>query len=140
MTKFKSNFSFIDLGHFAKIDQYLFSHPKLEKTAGKKFLKDELGLSGMEISINKLSPGESVPFSHKHQENEEFYLFLRGHGEFCVDGEWFKVQEGSAIRVAPNGVRTWKNSSTDDLIFIVIQAKVGTMPGSTIADGVLVKS
>lgn len=140
MKESKSNFSFIDLGHFANIGQYLFTHPKLEKTAGKKFLKDELGLSGMEISINKLSPGESMPFSHKHQENEELYLFLKGNGEFCVDGEWFKVQEGSAIRVAPNGVRTWRKSSTEDLIFIVIQAKKGTMLGSTIEDGILVKS
>lgn len=141
MIKSQSNFSFFNLSSFTNIGQYLFTHPKLtKKVAGKKFLKDELGLTSMEISINKFSPGESMPFSHKHKENEELYLFLQGRGEFCVDGEWFDVQEGSAIRVAPDAIRTWKNSSSEDLIFIVIQAKAGTMLGNTIEDGILVKT
>ena len=140
MKKSKYNFSFIDLGPFANIDQYIFTLPKSDKKViGKKFLKNELDLTSMEVSINKLAPGESMPFSHKHQENEELYLFLKGNGEFCVDDEWLKVQEGSAIRIAPNGIRTWRNSSKDDLIFIVIQAKANTMLNRAIEDGILVK-
>ena len=71
MKKIGNNFSFIDFGPFEKVDQYLFKHPKLpEEVAGKQFLKDELGLTSMEVSLNKFPPGTSMPFSHKHRENE----------------------------------------------------------------------
>lgn len=136
MKKIGNNFSFIDFGPFEELDQYCFKHPKLtEGVAGKQFLKEELGLTSMEVSLNKFPAGTSMPFSHKHRENEELYLFLKGKGEFCVDGNWFEVQEGSAIRVAPNGVRTWRSSSSEELLFIVIQAKAGTLEGSSIQDG-----
>lgn len=137
MKKSGSNFSFADFGPFANTEQHLFEHPKLEKeVGGKKFLKEELELTSMEVSINKFPPGISMPFTHKHRENEELYLFLSGKGEFCVDGEWFDVQEGSAVRVSPEGARTWRSSKTDELIFIVIQAKAGTMKKSNIEDGI----
>ena len=117
MKKIGNNFSFIDIGPFEKLDQYFFKHPKLtEGVAGKQFLKEELGLTSMEVSLNRFPAGTSMPFSHKHRENEELYLFLKGKGEFCVDGNWFEVQEGSAIRVAPNGVRTWRSSSSEELL------------------------
>lgn len=140
MKKIGNNFSFIDFGPLEKVDQYFFKHPKLtEEVAGKQFLKEELGLTSMEVSLNKFPAGTSMPFSHKHRENEELYLFLKGKGEFCVDGECFEVQEGSAIRVAPNGVRTWRSSSSEELLFIVIQAKAGTLEEGSIQDGIPVK-
>lgn len=139
MKKSGNNFSCVDLGPFVNTDQYFFEHPKFaKKVAGKRFLKGDLDLTGMEVSINKLPPGDSMPFTHKHRENEELYLFLKGQGEFCVDGEWFDVQEGSVVRVSPDGARTWRSSKTNELIFIVIQAKAGTMNGSTIEDGIRV--
>ncbi|MCD6038695.1 MAG: cupin [Gammaproteobacteria bacterium] len=140
MKKIGDNFSFIDFGPFEKMDQISFKHPKLtEEVPGKQFLKDELGLTSMEVSLNKFLAGTSMPFSHKHRENEELYIFLKGKGEFCVDGEWFEVQEGSVIKVAPNGVRTWRSSSSEELLYIVIQAKAGTLEGSSIQDGIPVK-
>lgn len=140
MKKTGDNFSLIDFGPFEKLEQYFFKHPKMtEGVAGKQFLKEELGLTSMEVSLNKFPAGTSMPFSHKHRKNEELYLFIKGKGEFCVDGNWFVVQEGSAIRIAPNGIRTWRSSSSEELIFIVIQAKAGTMEGSSIEDGIPVK-
>lgn len=140
MKKTGNNFSFIDFGPFEKVDQYVFKHPKLTKeVSGKHFIKEELNLTSMEVSLNKFPAGTSMPFSHKHRENEELYLILKGKGEFCVDGEWFEVQEGSAIRVAPNGVRTWRSSSSEELLFIVIQAKAGTLEGNSIQDGIPIK-
>jgi len=140
MKKIGNNFSFIDFGPFENVDQYSFKHPKLtEEVAGKQFLKDELGLTSMEVSLNKFPAGTSMPFSHKHRKNEELYIFLKGKGKFCVDGDWFEVQEGSVIKVAPNGIRTWRSSSSEELLFIVIQAKAGTLEGGSIQDGIPVK-
>ena len=55
-----------------------------------------------------------------------------------IDGEVIDVREGSAIRVSPEGVRAWRNNSTEDLYYIVIQAKNNTLDAYTLTDGVLV--
>ena len=139
MKKTGEHYSHIEIGSLEKIDQYVFNHPKLPKdVSGKYFLKEELGLSSMEVSLNKFPTGTSMPFSHKHRENEELYLFLKGKGEFCVDGHWFPVQEGSIIKVSPNGTRTWRSAPSEALLFIVIQAKVDTLKEGSINDGIAV--
>lgn len=38
--------------------------------------------------------------------------------------------------MAPNGVRTWRSSSSEELLFIVIQAKAGTLEDGSIHDGI----
>jgi hypothetical protein len=45
------------------------------------------------------------------------------------------VREGTVIRVAPEGVRAWRNHSTEDLFYICIQAKAGSVEGGTTSDG-----
>ncbi len=141
MKKVGDNFSVFNIGPLEEVSQYSFNHHKLTRDfAGKKFLREELDLTSMEVSFNRFPPGYSMPFSHKHRENEELYLFLKGRGEFCVDGEWFEVQEGSSVKVAPNGVRTWRSSHSEELIFVVIQAKEGTLNNSSIEDGIPVKN
>jgi hypothetical protein len=41
-------------------------------------LHEQLKLTGTEISINELPANISIPFVHKHKENEEIYLVLEG--------------------------------------------------------------
>lgn len=132
------NFTAIDLGPLAQLDQYKFKHPALPReTDGKLFLHQLLGLTSSEISMNKLPPRTSMPFYHKHQLNEEIYIFLKGEGEFQIDGKVFQVREGTVVRVAQEGERCWRNTSdTDDLSYIVVQARAGTYEGDTVADGV----
>ncbi len=132
----KQNFTVIHIKNFNELDRYIFEHPKVPTMIGKMFLKNELKLSGMEVSINKLSPGMKMPFYHKHKENEELYIFIKGKGQFQVDGEIINIQEGTVIRVSPEGVRVWRNNSSEDLYFIVIQAKVGSFSGENISDGI----
>ena len=50
------------------------------KNEGRVELHDALGLSGAEISINKLGSNQNVPFVHSHKENEEIYSFFEGNG------------------------------------------------------------
>lgn len=130
------NFSSLDLGRLEDLVQYSFRHPLLSAPVeGKKFLRDDLSLSGMEVSVQKLRPRVAVPFHHRHKENEELYFFLGGEGEFQIDGEIIPIREGTVIRVAPKGVRTWRNLSDEPLYYLVIQAKAGSMGISDIADG-----
>ncbi|MBX9666301.1 MAG: hypothetical protein K2X93_01730 [Candidatus Obscuribacterales bacterium] len=60
------------------------------KTNGKLFLKDHLGLTGMQVSLNLFPAGASMPFYH--QQNEELYIFTRGEGQIQLDNETFDVE------------------------------------------------
>ena len=132
------NFTVLNLGELAKLNQFVFTVPGFS-VEGKKFLKDDLGLTGMEVSLNKMPAGAGMPFHHKHQENEELYFFIRGKGQFQVDGKTLDVAEGTAIRIASSAARCWRNNSKEDLYYLVIQAKTNTMKASTGSDGVVLE-
>ena len=102
---------------------------------GKYFIGKELGLTGSEVSLNLLPAGKYMPFVHTHQQNEELYIVLRGNGMFYVDGDEFPIQEGSLIRVAPEGERGWK-AGDEDLYFICIQTEAGSLSQATLEDGI----
>ena len=135
-TKYGTNFTAVDLGALCELDDYKFKHPVLPiEIKGKVFLKQILGLTSSEISLNKMPPGASMPFFHRHRMNEEVYIIIKGHGEFQIDGEVFPVKEGTVIRVAPGGGRCWRNNSGEDLYYIVFQARAGSCEDHTILDG-----
>jgi len=102
---------------------------------GKYFIGENLGLTGCEVSLNRLPAGKGMPFVHSHKKNEELYIVLRGSGTFYVDGEEFPISEGSLIRVAPEGERAWK-AGDEDLYFICIQAEAGSLTQATLVDGI----
>ena len=135
----EKNYSIFEIGDLENLDQYAFTSKVLPSAiTGKKFLKDELALTGMEVSFNTFPSGAAMPFYHRHREHEELYLFLKGQGQFQIDGKLIDVKEGTAIRVAPNGIRAWRNNSDQDLQYVVIQAKANSLPKGTIEDGVAV--
>jgi uncharacterized cupin superfamily protein len=123
-------------GAWKSLGEHAYHHPRLGKTPGKLFLKEALGLTSMEVSLGRLGARSAVPFYHRHQKHEELYIFVGGEGQFQVDGETIPVREGTVIRVAPPGARTWRNTSDQDLYFIVVQAREGSMDGRTTEDGV----
>ncbi len=131
------NFAVADLGQFSQLHQFTFEAPEAAiKLEGKVFIKQLLNLTSAEISFNNLPPKKSVPFYHKHRLNEEIYIFIRGEGEFQVDGLVFGVSEGSAVRVDPQGERCMRNiSDTEELCFIVVQARIDSYADHTIEDG-----
>ena len=131
-----SNVSVVHAGPWAELDRREFRPPGSSRGLfGKVFLKEELGLTGMELSLNKVPPGAQSPFLHHHVEHEELYLFVQGEGQFQVDGKVFDVREGSVVRVAPAGVRGLRNTGRQDLYFVCVQAKWGSLEARTIADG-----
>lgn len=107
--------------------------------AGKLFLHPILGLTGMEVSVNCLRAGMAVPFYHKHQQHEELYVFLKGNGQFQVDGEVVEIRDGTILRVAPNGERTCRNNSEEDLFYFVIQVVEHSIGATGTEDGIRVQ-
>ena len=101
---------------------------------GKQFVKDATGATSCEISFGTLPNGASVPFFHRHRENEENYIILSGKGRFQVDGDVFDIAEGSVVRVATHCDRNLKCTSEEPLTYICIQAKEGSLEGYTMTD------
>ena len=131
-----ANFSVFQAGSPSEWSKGEFAHPAFQRPVrGKFFLAEPLGLTGMEVSLNSLPPKVAVPFLHAHREHEELYLFLAGRGELQVDGEYVAVGPGTAVRVAPAGKRSWRNLGDEALVYLVIQAKAGSLAAATIKDG-----
>ena len=131
------NFAVVDLGNFDDLHRFSFAiEEKAIEIEGKIFLKEILNLTSAEISFNTLAPKKSIPFYHKHRLNEEIYMFVKGEGEFQVDDRIFSVNEGTVVRVDPEGERCIRNTSeTDKLNWIVVQSRVGSYASNTIEDG-----
>ena len=129
----EKNYSVINIGKLANVADKDFHGMK-----GKFFIGQELGLTGCEVSINLLPANKFFPFVHAHKMNEEVYIVLSGKGMFFVDGEEFPVQEGSLIRVAPDGARSIK--AEEDLLYLCIQAQNNSLSQVTKDDGLIIKT
>lgn len=110
-------------------------HDIINLENGKVFLHDTLGLSSCEISVNTVPKGFKVPFSHKHKQNEEIYIFLKGYGSMTLDNEIIDVKEGDCIKVLPQAVRTME--AKNDLQYICIQAKTNSLEQFGLGDAEL---
>lgn len=94
---------------------------------GKAFLNNLLDLTSCEISISSMPAGIKLPFNHKHKQNEEIYIFLKGEGVLTIDNEKVLVKEGSVVKVAPQAARTLENTTENELQFICVQTKTNSL-------------
>jgi len=134
------NYQIQNVGKLDNLDQHIFAPPELPiRLQGKVFLKEILGLTSMEASINQDVPGSGMNFLHRHKNNEELYIFLSGKGEMLIDDERFPVAEGTVVRVQPSATRAWWNTGEENLHYVIVQAPSGGLMGSTLEDGELVE-
>ena len=120
--KHGNNYSVIETGACEAWPNYKVELPGIT-IPGKLFIKDLLRLTGCEISINSMQPGEGMPVYHRHHQNEEVYIFIKGQGQIQIDGETLAVKEGSIVRISPEGERIWRNNSEETLVYIIMQVK-----------------
>ena len=107
------------------------------KIPGKVFGGAALGATGGEFSMQVFQPGTETGFLHTHKKHEELYFFLGGKGEFQVDGQVFPVEEGSVVRVAPDGKRSVRNNGTEALVMLCVQYRGNTFTEEDASDGVI---
>jgi len=132
-----NNFASADFGSPAQWHEHELTHVRLGRVTGKVFLKATLGLTGMETSFGVLPPGRSVPFLHAHKQNEELYVVLSGEGEMQVDGEVIPLRAGTAVRIAPAGVRCLRATGAEPMAYLVVQAKADSLERFTTEDGLV---
>lgn len=116
----------------------IFESGKISEIAarenGKVFLHDALKLSGAEISINCVKEGFKVPFSHKHKQNEEIYIFFKGTGILTIDDAKINVEEGTSVKISPEASRTLENTGKEELVFVCVQVKENSIEQFDLAD------
>lgn len=104
---------------------------------GRVELHDILGLTGAEVSINRLPAGAGVPFVHAHRENEEVYGVLAGRGSATIDGEEVELAAGDWLRVAPAAKRRFRAADDEGIAFVCIQTRQGSLGAFTADDAVM---
>ncbi|HET8651912.1 MAG TPA: cupin domain-containing protein [Gaiellaceae bacterium] len=63
-----------------------------------RFGRTALGGETLGVSHIKLDPGFRIPFGHKHSDQEEVYVVIRGSARIKVDDEIVELGELDAIR------------------------------------------
>ena len=112
-----TNFKNAEIGTLAEIGE------KYEN--GKAFLHDLLELTSCEISVNAMTAGLKIPFCHRHFQNEEIYIFLKGEGTITVDNKVIDVKEGSCVKIMPKASRTIEAKT--DMQYLCVQAKTNSL-------------
>ncbi|HJD11427.1 MAG TPA: cupin domain-containing protein [Candidatus Phocaeicola caecigallinarum] len=131
------NFHAADFGKLNELNDYVLELGPDVKIPGKVFGGTTLGATGGEFSFQLFQPGTESGFLHTHKQHEELYFFLSGTGEFQVDGQVFPVQEGSVVRVSPDGRRSVRNNGTSPLLMLCVQYKGNTFTAEDATDGVI---
>lgn len=129
------NFAAVNFGKLSELDGYELPLGPGMTIHGKVFGGAALQATGSEFSFQSFQPGTETGFIHTHKNHEELYFFLSGKGEFQVDGQVFPVQEGTVVRVSPDGRRSVRNNGTEPLVMLCIQYKAGTFTAEDATDG-----
>lgn len=131
------NFNAISVGKLSELSDYVIELSPEVKIPGKVFGGAALQATGSEFSFQMFQPGTETGFLHTHKNHEELYFFLAGKGEFQVDGQVFPVEEGSVVRVSPDGKRSVRNNGTTPLVMLCVQYRGNTFTAEDATDGVI---
>jgi mannose-6-phosphate isomerase-like protein (cupin superfamily) len=70
-----------------------------------RFGRTPLGGETLGVSHMKLDPNFRIPFGHKHENQEEVYVVIRGSARIKVDDEIVELGELDAIRFDKDTMR-----------------------------------
>ena len=59
-------------------------------------------------------------FMHKHETQDEVYIFLKGSGVMQINDEQIEVSAGDMIKIPPEGKRALSASDTEDIVGICV--------------------
>lgn len=130
-----AGYSAVTVGKLANLNDFTLVFSPEVQIPGKVFVGAVAGATGAELSFQIFEPGAGVPFLHTHKTHEELYVFVKGSGEFQVDGTVFPIAEGSIVRVAPTAKRTLRNTGNEPMIMLCMQYKENSFGADDAYDG-----
>lgn len=95
-----------------------------------RFATKPLGLTTSGLGLQKVLPGRTVPFTHRHKVQEEVFIVVAGSGIIHLDGNEVQLTQWDAVRVAPSVVRTLEGGP--DGLEVIITGAPQTETGDTV--------
>jgi len=91
-----------------------------------RMLTGPLGSEQVAITHRHMTPGSGGKggYGHRHKTQEEIYFVVSGKLEFKLDDEVLELEGGTAIRVAPEVVRSVWNEGPGDAQLIIVSTRV----------------
>jgi mannose-6-phosphate isomerase-like protein (cupin superfamily) len=83
-----------------------------------RFPREDLASDTIGLSLQVVKPGCRQAFAHRHNQAEEIYVLLSGHGRVKLDDEVHEVGPMDAIRIAPRVMRAFE-AGADGLELLV---------------------
>jgi mannose-6-phosphate isomerase-like protein (cupin superfamily) len=75
--------------------------------------------------------GGKGSYGHRHKTQEELYLVLSGTLQFKLDDDVVDVPAGTAVRVAPEVVRSVWNEGPEDAELVIASPRIEDARGDT---------
>jgi mannose-6-phosphate isomerase-like protein (cupin superfamily) len=91
-----------------------------------RFLTGPLGAEQVAVTHRHMPPqsGGKGGYGHRHKTQEEIYFVVSGRLQFKLDDEILEVDGGSAVRVAPEVVRSVWNDGPEDAQLLILSLQV----------------
>lgn len=105
-----------------------------DETMEARFATRALGGSIVGLALETIKPGRRVPFAHRHREQEEAYVVLRGSGRVKIEDEVHEVGQWDVVRVGPGTTRNFE-AGPDGLELLAFGAPVSVGNDSELLPG-----
>jgi len=86
-----------------------------------RFARKHLDSEHLGVSYFRYGAGFRTPYGHRHREQEEAYVVVRGSGRLRLDDDIVDLKQWDVVRVAPEVVRGFEGGP-DGLEIIAIGA------------------
>jgi mannose-6-phosphate isomerase-like protein (cupin superfamily) len=96
-----------------------------------RFLTGPLDAEQAALTYRRMPPGTGGrgSYGHRHKTQEEIYLVVDGTLTFKVGDEVFEAGPGTAVRVAPETVRSVHNDTDADVVLVITSVKASQQDG-----------
>jgi mannose-6-phosphate isomerase-like protein (cupin superfamily) len=91
-----------------------------------RFLREPLALRNFSVSFERFGGGWRPPEGHPHRRGhrhtlqEEVYFLVSGRAQGNFDGEVVDIEPWTAVRVAPETLRSFRAAGEEDAVFVTI--------------------
>jgi mannose-6-phosphate isomerase-like protein (cupin superfamily) len=91
-----------------------------------RFLTGQLGNEQVALTHRRMpaKTGGKGSYGHRHKTQEEVYFVIEGTLQFKLEDEVMDVGPGTAVRVAPEVVRSVWNEGPEDAVLVIVSPRV----------------
>jgi mannose-6-phosphate isomerase-like protein (cupin superfamily) len=82
-------------------------------------VSDNRLLKNLILSSTRLNPGKETT-GHRHEGQEEVYMFMEGTGEMLLDDNRFSVKQGDIVLIEDGVFHRVYNTSDRELYFVCV--------------------